>query len=195
MYVDCMLVLSSLNVWLSWSVSLSCSGVIGGSLMWKWGKKRCIFALAVVMHRQLMVVRRITNRWNECASRFKTKRWFKRRMVCVVSMYLAVSCVGRSCPNSLLDVCRCVVIRCIRLSCLAYALWFSSTPCSRPVWGIHQTVVSDLFGAWCASLDSRVWSVRCWMCFSVWCCGDKHSCWCVGGIPVVVVTMRRNNVR
>ena len=63
---------------------------------------------------------------------------------CVVSMYLAVSCVGRSCPNSLLDVCRCVVMRCTGLSCFVR---FSSTPCSRPVWGVHRTVVSDLFGA------------------------------------------------
>ena len=132
---------------------------------------------------------RITNRWNECASRFKTKHWCKQRMVCVVSMYLAVSCVGLSCPNSLLDVCRGVVMRCTGLLCFVR---FSSTPCSRPAWGVHRTVVSDLFDAGCASLDSRVRSLRCWMCFS-WCCGDEHS-YCARKIPVVVVTMRRNNV-
>ena len=100
-------------------------------------------------------------------------------------------CVGPSClTNSLLDVCRCVVMVCIRLSCLTYGslllhvlalcgVYVGQSCLICSVLGVLLwTVVFDLFGAGCTSL---------------WCRGDEHSC-CVGKIPVVVVTMRRNNV-
>ena len=71
--------------------------------------------------------------------------------VCVVLMYPAVSCMCWTVVSNKFSSGRMSV--CCDGVCQTFVsdLWFSSTACSRPVWGVHRTVVSDLFGAGCAS--------------------------------------------